>query len=147
MSAWLPISNVANRKSFSAKLAVPSPKASEQTSSSSPSGWVDWRCSASQLSISICQLGVTTPQKKSCEHSLTLWTKLDELALTTFFSTLNHSMDLAWSGLGHNLFCPHIKRAAASLQEKNSNKPQEENKVFHGHGCLQCECLFMAWTM
>lgn len=66
VSARLPISNAANRKNFPAKLAVPSPKANDRH----PSGWADWRCSASQLSINICQLGVTTlqlgPQKKSC---------------------------------------------------------------------------------
>lgn len=55
-----------------------------------------------------------------------------------------HGPCLKWAR-AQSLLLTH--KGGNSLQQKSSNKPQDENKIFHGRSCLPCECLFTAWTM
>lgn len=91
-----------------------------------PSGWVGWRSSDSQLSISICQLWVTQlgTQNKPYECSHLLWTKL----LKASISTLCHSTGPCLKCARAQYLLPANKEGC-SLHNKSSKKPQVDTNV------------------
>lgn len=113
---------MANRKESSfCWISCPVSRGQWQMSSSSTFGWA-----GSRFLLHRCP---SAPASRKPVSTLTLWTKLDEWAITTFISTLN----LTWDGAGHSLCCWHMKGTAGSSTAVTSAR---------GEWALHCTQLF-----